>query len=222
MRTLYHIWLSPSCRSVRIALTEKKLQYQLRTENTWERRKEFLAINPAGTVPVLIEENGDPISGSSVIFEYLEDKYPDTQLLGIDARERAETRRLINWFELKFDAEVTENLLGEKMMKRFLGLGEPNSQAIRAGCINLQTHLNYISYLTEHRKWIAGNQLTFADISAAAHLSSLDYIGEIRWEDHIHVKTWYSRIKSRPSFKPVLLDTIPGISAPKHYTNLDF
>ena len=136
--------------------------------------------------------------------------------------ERAEVRRIVDWFDDKFNKEVTENLVGEKVMKRFLGLGAPDSKAIRAGHSNISTHLSYISYLVERRKWLAGNELTLADITAAAHLSAIDYLGDVPWDDYPSAKEWYVRIKSRPSFRPLLSDYIPGAPPSKHYANLDF
>lgn len=222
MRTLYHLWLSPFCRAIRIALAEKDLEYTLRAENIWDRREEFLAMNPAGDVPVLAEADGTAISGVGVIFEYLEDLKPEHALIGENPLIRAEARRLAAWFNEKFNAEVTENILGEKMMKRFLGLGEPDAVAIRAGYKNLRYHLQYIAYLVERRNWLAGDSLSIADIAAAAHLSSLDYIDEVPWADHESVKIWYARIKSRPSFRTLLSDKIPGFPPAPHYADLDF
>ena len=135
---------------------------------------------------------------------------------------RAETRRLVAWFDNKFYEEVTVNLVDEKIMKRFLGLGEPNSAAIRAGNNNIHYHLDYIGYLTERRRWIAGDELTLADIAAASHLSCVDYLGDVPWEDHQPAKDWYARIKSRPSFRSLLGDHIPGAPPPRHYADLDF
>lgn len=222
MRTLYHLWLSPYCRAVRIVLGEKKVECDLQTENVWDRRSEFLSINPAGDVPVLVESDGTAISGGSVICEYLDEAYPEPPLLGSGSLARAEVRRLVYWFDTKFNDEVTENLLGEKMMKRFLGLGEPDAAAIRAGYKNLRTHLDYIAYLIERRNWLAGDGLSLADIAAAAQLSALDYIAEVPWEENEEVKAWYARIKSRPSFRSILADHIPGAPPPNHYANLDF
>jgi glutathione S-transferase len=222
MRTLYHLWLSPFCRTVRIAMAEKNVEFQLRAENTWDRRDEFLALNPAGEVPVLVEADGTAVSTASVICEYLDEAYTDPPLLGTNPLARAETRRLIQWFDIKFNSEVTQNLLGEKMMKRFLGLGEPDSSAIRAGFRNLHYHMDYLAYLVDRRNWLAGEELTYADITAAAHLSTLDYIGDVEWEKHPAVKTWYARIKSRPSFRSLLSDRIASAPPPNHYADLDF
>jgi len=222
MRTLYHLWLNPFCRKVRLCLQEKKVEFQLRAESVWERRETFLALNPVGEVPVLVEKDGVAISGSDAICEYLDEQHPDPALIGRSALERAEARRLVYWFDHKFNMEVTENLVGEKMMKRFLGLGQPDSMKVRAGFANIHIHLDYISYLVDRRKWLAGEHLSIADLSAAAHLSSVDYLGDVPWAEHGAAKDWYARVKSRPSFRPLLDDHIPGAPPPKHYRDLDF
>jgi glutathione S-transferase len=222
MRILYHLWLHPFSRKVRIALAEKKLDFELRIEKVWERRTEFLALNPAGDVPVLVEENGITLANSQVICEYLEEVYPDINLLGHDPAQRAETRRLVSWFDVKFNGEVSDNLVGEKLMKRFLKLGEPHGPSIRAGHANIHYHLDYIGFLTERRHWLAGEHFSLADIAAAAHLSAIDYIGDVPWDEHQAAREWYARVKSRPSFQPLLDDRIPGFVPVGHYENVDF
>jgi glutathione S-transferase len=222
MRTLYHVWLHPFSRKVRLVLAEKKLDFELQVEKIWERRTAFLAMNPAGDVPVLVENDGTILSNSQVICEYLEEVYPDVNLIGRDPIQRAETRRLVGWFDVKFSREVTDNLVGEKLMKRFLKLGEPHGPSIRAGHANIHYHLDYIGFLCEKRKWLAGETFTLADIAAAAHLSAIDYIGDVPWEEHHHARDWYARVKSRPAFKPLLEDRIPGFMPSEHYENVDF
>lgn len=222
MRTLYHLWLHPFSRKVRVALAEKGLDFNLRLEKIWERRTEFLTINPAGDVPVLVEEDGTVISNSSAICEYLEEVYDHTSLLGDDALARAETRRLLGWFDVKFNREVTENLVGEKIMKRFLKLGEPHGPSIRAGHANIHYHLDYISYLMERRRWLAGDRFSLADIAAAGHLSAIDYIGDVPWDEHPGAKAWYMRMKSRPAFRAILEDQVPGFAPSAHYARPEF
>ena len=222
MRILHHLWLSPFCRKVRLVLNEKQLDFHMETEAVWERNDAFLALNPAGEVPVLIESDGTALSGSEAICEFLDELHPESTLIGHKALARAETRRLIYWFDHKFYAEVTKNLVEEKIMKRFLGLGEPTSKTIRAGHINIHNHLKYIAYLVDRRRWLAGDNMTLADLTAAAHLSCLDYLGDVPWEDHPCAKDWYARIKSRPSFRSILEDRISGTKPAKHYANLDF
>jgi glutathione S-transferase len=222
MRVLYHLWLSAFSRTIRVVLKEKSLDFTLKAEKVWERRPEFLALNPAGEVPVLLEPDGTVLADARAIAEFLDEVYRDKLLLGINPVDRAEVRRLVAWFDVKMNQEVTENLVGEKMMKRFLGLGQPNSSAIRAGHANLVNHLDYIGYLIERRRWLAGENFSLADITAAAHLSTLDYLGDVPWDNHEPAKEWYARIKSRPSFRPLLADHIPGAPPPKHYADLDF
>jgi glutathione S-transferase len=222
MRVLYHLWLSPFSRTIRVVLKEKNLEFTLKAEKVWERRPEFLALNPAGEVPVLIEPDGTVLAHVGAIAEFLDEVYREKILIGINPLDRAEIRRLVAWFDVKMNHEVTENLVGEKMMKRFLGLGQPNSSAIRAGHANLTHHLDYIGYLIERRRWLAGENFSLADITAAAHLSTIDYLGDVPWDDHEPAKEWYARIKSRPSFRPLLSDHIPGAPPPKHYADLDF
>ena len=217
-----HLPLDPFSRKIRIVLGEKKITASLAVEPIWERRHEFLSINPAGTVPVFIEDDGTTISTSQAIAEYLEETSKEPALIFGTALQRAEIRRLCIWFDVKFNTEVTEYLLGEKIMKRFLGLGEPSSETIRAGYANIDTHLGYIEYLAEQRSWLAGEHFSLADITAASHISCIDYLGDIAWEDYQQAKQWYARIKSRPSFRPLLQDLIPGTQPPAHYKNLDF
>ncbi|MFN3231386.1 MAG: glutathione S-transferase family protein [Alphaproteobacteria bacterium] len=222
MRRLYHLWLSPFSRKVRLALAEKHLEAELVSEPVWERRPEFLALNPAGTVPVFIDEDGTRVADSQPICEYLEDCWPDRPLIGREPSVRAEVRRVTLWFDLKFHQEVTRYLVDEKVMKRFMKMGEPNSSALRAGRANIGYHLDYIAYLIENRNWLAGDLFSLADIAAASQLSCLDYLGDVPWADHEGAKDWYARVKSRPSFRPLLKDRIPGLPPPKHYDDLDF
>ena len=222
MRVLYHLSVDPGSRKVRILLSEKKLEAELKSEKVWERREGFLRLNPAGEVPVLVEDDGTTIPDHWVIAEYLEEAYPEPSLIGAVPLDRAEARRICNWFDRKFRREVTDNLVQEKIMKRFLGLGEPNSSAIRAGHANIHYHLEYIGWLTDRRRWLAGDDFSLADIAAASQISAVDYLGDVPWEDHKGAKDWYARVKSRPSLRPILADLIPGIVPPKHYADLDF
>jgi len=226
MRHLYHLPISPASRKVRLVLSEKNLAFEMVEERDWERREDFLALNPAGEVPVLIDEDGEVISGASAICEFLEEAHADNPVLPGSVHERAEIRRLIDWFDNKFAAEVSDGLIFEKVTRRFLsateGGGAPEMGVVRAALHNLRYHLDYISYLMESRSWLAGDELTLADLTAAAHLSCLDYVGDVPWAQYPLAKEWYVRLKSRPSFRPILADHVPGMPPPKLYANLDF
>lgn len=222
MRTLYHLWLSPTCRKVRLVLGEKKIKHDDRIEPVWERRDAFLSLNPACEVPVLVETSGLILCDGTAIAEYLDESEPTPPLNGASAAERAEVRRLVGWFDGKFNAEVTANLVGEKVDKRLMRTGHPSSDAIRAGLSNIRFHLDYIGYLAERRNWLAGDRLSLADVTAAAHLSSVDYLGDVPWAHNESAKTWYARIKSRPSFRSILADVVPGLPPVESYSVLDF
>ena len=222
MRTLYHSWFCPYSRKVRIVLAEKGLNAELKVEKTWERRRDFLALNPAGTVPVLVEEDGLVVADNHAVTEYLEEAYPERNLMGETPQMRAEVRRLLWWFDAKFYREVTNYVVTEKVMKRFLRLGEPDSEALRVAAHNVRIHLDYIAYLADRRDWLAGDRMTLADIAAAAHLSAADYLGAVPWDANERAKGWYMRIKSRPSMRPILKDFVAGLRPPVHYADLDF
>lgn len=221
MLKLYHTPLSPFCRKIRMLLKEKDLAFELVNENPWERRREFFALNPAGEVPVLVDGRRT-IAHSTAICEYLEEAYPELGFLGESIEERAEIRRIIGWFDTKFNFEVTENILFEKVYKRLWSYGEPSSEALRAGKRNIAYHLDYIAYLTQDSQWLAGSRLSLADMTAAAHLSTLDYLGDVNWDAHPRAKEWYALIKSRPSFRNILMDRVMGLKPPAHYENPDF
>jgi len=222
MRRLYHFCLQPASRKLRILLKEKSLEFELQAENAWERREAFLALNHAGEVPVLVEPDGTTLADATAIAEYLDEMFSEPPLLGKTPLARAEVRRLVGWFDVKFNREVTVNLLDQKILRRLSGNGGPDSQAIRAGNANIHYHLDYIAWLADRRNWLAGDDFSLADIAAAAHLSALDYIGDVPWERHADAKNWYARVKSRPSFRALLVDLLPGIAPPAHYADLDF
>lgn len=222
MLKLYHTPLSPYCRKIRMLLKEKDLAFELINENVWDRRREFFTLNHAGEVPVLVDENGTIVCHSTAISEYLEEAYPEHSFLGATPAERAEVRRVVGWFDTKFETEVTQNLLFEKIYKRLWQYGEPSSEAIRAGKKNILYHLDYIAFLTSDRQWLGGDKISLADMAAAAHLSSLDYLGDVPWEHSPQAKQWYALIKSRPSFRHILMDRVMGVRPPSHYENPDF
>jgi glutathione S-transferase len=221
MRRLYHLPLCPFSRKVRLVLAEKKIEVELSEEPVWEKRLDYLRLNPAGQVP-LLQIDGLNLAESSAIFEYLEEKYQTVDLLPRGAAERAEARRLAAWFDDKFFREVTSNLLHERVFKRQSGNGYPDSTRIKEGVKNIKFHLEYIGWLVDQRRWLAGDSMTIADFAAAAQLSSLDYISDVDWSFNMPMKLWYSKIKSRPAFRNILTDSVPGIRPPAHYADLDF
>ena len=221
MNTLYHAPLSPFCRKVRLSLAEKKIEVELVDERYWEQQPDFMRRNPAGKVPV-IKLDGKVMSESAAICEYIEEAYPAPALLPAAKDARYEVRRLVTWFDDKFHQEVTSKLLYERVNKKMMGKGYPDSTNVKAGAKAIKYHLDYMAWLLDHRRWLAGDVMTLADFAAAAHLSSLDYISDVDWNRSEAVKDWYAKIKSRPAFRSILADVVPGFPPPRHYADLDF
>lgn len=225
-RTLHHFPLDPASRQVRLALGEKRLPFAEVQVRYWERPKELTRLNPSGLVPVLVEtaEGGAPLvlCENRAILEHIEETAPEPPLLSRDAAERAEARRLLQWFDRKFEFEAGGYILHEKMEKRLLGLGAPELANLRQGRDGLRLHLHYLEDLLQAREWLAGKRLSLADFAGAAHLSVIDYFGDVPWRDFPGVKTWYMKLKSRPCFRPLLADRWPGLTPAGHYDDLDF
>ena len=230
MAVLHHHPFCPHSRFIRLALAEMGVQPELQEERPWERRIPFLEMNPAGTIPVLVDDGGAVVPGACVIAEYLDEARGPAlgtrRLLPHDIYDRVEVRRLLDWFLGKFHEEVSGYLVTEKIYKRFMkaeqGGGPPDMQGIRAARSNVRYHLRYIGYLIATRKWLGGDQLTYADLAAAAHLSVADYLGDVPWDENETARNWYARVKSRPSFRALLNDRVPGMAAAEHYADLDF
>jgi glutathione S-transferase len=230
MFTLFHHPFCPHSRFIRLVLGELGLDLRLVEERAWERRKEFLALNPAGTTPVLITEDQPAVPGAGVIAEYIDETHgggmADRRLLPLSTRERIEVRRLMAWFNEKFFEEASNPLVTERIYKRFMseedGGGPPSADVIRAAKANVRYHLAYIGWLARTRNYLAGDRLTYADLAAAAHVSAIDYLGDVPWSEDDAAKAWYARVKSRPSFRPLLSEWLAGVPASRTYVDLDF
>lgn len=230
MIELYHYPLSVASRLSRLILSECDVEPTLIEERTWERRPDFLIMNAAGTLPVLVENGGPPIAGIWPVCEYLDETrgfaLAERRLLPPNADQRAEVRRVTDWFVHSFDEQVTQYLVDEKVIKREMaGSGRdtsPDSSKLRAARSNIRIHLRYIDHLLTEKNWLASDKMTYGDLAAAAALSVADYLNEVPWKEAGEATDWYAKVKSRPSFRPILADQVRGVSPPSHYTNLDF
>jgi glutathione S-transferase len=222
---LHHFALDPASRLARLVLGEKRLAFEEVAVRWFDADAQFDELNPSGRLPVLVvsdERHDLVLCETYAILGFAEDEVPEPPLLPSSQVERAEARRLQQWFDRNFDVEVDSLLLHEKMEKRLLGLGAPDMAVMRDGRQALKRHLAYAEQLLREREWLAGRRLTFADFAAAAQLSVLDYFGEIGWAEHPALKTWYMKLKSRPCFRPLLADRLPGMAPAAHYDDLDF
>lgn len=227
MPQLHHFALDPFGRRLRLALAEYGVDARLVDERPWQPSSQLQSLNPTGLSPVYVEDSGIAVCGPEAITEYLEETLGlQKPLIPGTAIERAEIRRLVSWFDVKFYTEVTEPVLTEKVIRRFVstssGSGAPSMGRVRQGLQIMKAHLDYIGALAEERSWLGGEDLSLADLAAAAHLSAIDYLGDVAWAEHPVAQTWYQRIKSRPSFRVLLADTIPGVAPSAHYADLDF
>jgi glutathione S-transferase len=231
MTKLIHFRLCPLSRSIRFALAELKADATLEEERPWEWREAFLALNPSGEIPVLCPDGRAPVCGVYAISEYLAETHsatspsPQMRLFPGSPEQRAECRRLVDWFHGKFHREVTKPLLEEKLYSRFdpSGARKPDAETLRGARANLRYHLGYLEFLSHDKNWLAGSEMSFGDLAAAAHISSLDYLGEAVWEERPMARQWYARMKSRPSMRAILAERVPGAPPPPaHYADPDF
>ncbi len=235
MHRLWHFRLCPHSRATRIALSELGIAYALVEERPWEWRQAFLALNPAGELPVLELSDGPVVSGCYAISEFIAEEVavnPQGSVSGAAApqlfpgnrEQRAEVRRLVDWFLIKMQREVSRDIIVERVYGRATGGPDhvPDASVLQACRANLRYHMSYIGFLAYQRRWLAGDAMSFADIAAAAQLSCLDYLNEVPWAEHPNVKDWYARIKSRPTLRALLTERVPGTPPPLHYTVLDF
>ena len=222
MRKLYHHPSCPLSRQARFILAELKLDCEYIVEEYWLRKEELLKINPSGEVPILVEESGTTICGIYPLIEYFSEKYSAVDLMPETIEDKSEVRRMLSWFNDKFYKEVSNYILEEKLIRPKTSNEAPRTSILRAAKINLKYQLRYLTYLIEQRGFFAMDKFSFADIAAASHISVLDYFNEIFWDQYPALKEWYLIVKSKPSFRPILIDIIKGIKASNQYNLLDF
>ena len=223
MWQLFQFPLCPFSRKVRLVLAEKGIAAELVRENPWERRDEFIDLNPAGRTPVMVDQaRGQVLMDSMAIAEYFEETVDRAPMIPGTAPNRAEIRRLVSWFDVKLYQDAVAPLMHERMLKRLITREPPDAQALRRAMTAIDGHLDYLDYLLDHRRWLAGPVLTLADLAAAAQLSVADYLGGIDWRGHKQTVDWYAVMKSRPSFRPLLGERMEVIMPPAHYDKPDF
>ncbi len=222
MWQLYQFPLCPFSRKVRLLMSEKGVTYDLIRENPWEGRDEFFALNPAGRTPVLRhEERNLTLVDSRAICEYFEETVDKAPMIVGTSANRAEIRRLVALFDENFFDDVTGPLIQERMKKRLIWRQPPDSRLLRDAMRLANEHLDYMDYLIDHRPWLAGAQMSLADLAAAAQISVADYLGGIDWSGHEQTRGWYSVFKSRPSFRPLLSERMDVIKPPAHYADVN-
>ena len=221
MIILYHYYLCSSSRYIRLILEEHKISYHTQLENYWKPQKDFLELNPAGHLPVLINEENFPVIGANACVEYIKDLELRSNFFVENYKEKAEINRLVHWFEVIFKKEVFDPIIYEKVYSRIVVNITPNSDNIRAALQNLDFHIQYFNYLLNNKNYFIKDELTYIDFLAAANFSVLDYLGLLNLKSYENVREWYFKLKSRPSFRTLLKDQIVGLNPHENYKNID-
>ena len=221
MITLYHYYLCSSSRYIRLILEEHKISYKTQLENYWKPQNDFLELNPAGHLPVLVNEENFPVIGANACVEYIKDLELRSNFFVENYKEKAEINRLIHWFEVIFKKEVFDPIIYEKVYSRIVENITPNSENIRAALQNLDFHIQYFNYLLNNKNYFIKDELTYLDFLAAANFSVLDYLGLLNLKSYENIKEWYFKVKSRPSFKTLLKDQMVGLNQHENYQKID-
>ena len=221
MITLYHYYLCSSSRYIRLILEEHKISYQTQLENYWKPQNDFLELNPAGHLPVLVNEENFPVIGANACAEYIKDLELRSNFFVENYKEKAEINRLVHWFEVIFKKEVFDPIIYEKVYSRIVENITPNSENIRAALQNLDFHIQYFNYLLNNKNYFIKDELTYLDFLAAANFSVLDYLGLLNLKSNENIREWYFKLKSRPSFRTLLKDQIVGLNPHENYKNID-
>jgi glutathione S-transferase len=172
----------------------------------------------------LADISGISLHGNTAIREYLEETYTEVSLIGGDFQQRAEARKIADWFASTFYEDVYLPIINEKIFKRFSRAIDktPEPGKVRGAWAKLSTHMEYVAWCADRRNWLAGKEFSVADIYAASLISVLDYLGIVAWDKHEIAKGWYAQIKSRPSFRGILSDNLPQVPPSAEYSNPDF
>jgi glutathione S-transferase len=217
--------LDPASRLARLMFAEYGIAHELEDIRPWLREARLLEINPAATVPILVDESEPPVVGTLAVIHAIEDAYAPSAIAGLfpaRGRDRAEMWRLSEWVLVKLNDEVTRYVIEEKIVKRDRPGATPDPGVLRVAKQNLVEHMLYFNWIFASRHWLAGEAMTLADFALAAHLSALDYLGDVDWESAVEVRHWYARMKSRPAFRGLLGDRVGGMSPHAGYADLDF
>jgi glutathione S-transferase len=177
------------------------------------------------SMPVFVDMDGTRAEGLWAILDHLEHNYPDYPLAPADDAARRACLRWVDWALGPFHEKITQRIVYEKAAPRYTGAGfsrAPDMNVIRAGREELKLALAAIGTAAETNGNLACRETTLGDLAVAAPLSALDYFGEVPWSDFPAASEWYVRMKSRPAFRSLLLDRVPGQPPVAHYTELDF
>jgi glutathione S-transferase len=193
MLTLFDDVFSPYARKVRIALYEKGIPFErVRALHGDCNRTDFLHVNPRAEVPALVD--GDfALYDSTIISEYLEDRYPEPPLYPTDARLRAKCRFVEDLADTQLDAAMFAITLIE------FGRREshpPMHEAARRDMERLHDELERALGDAEY----FCETYSIADIALAPHIAAAGFLGfALDTGRHPNLLAWLDRVQQRPA-----------------------
>jgi len=231
MLTLYNAAHSTCSQKVRICLAEKKLPFENILLDIGKAKQhlqpDYLKINPNGVVPTLVDD-GQVVTDSSVICEYLEERYPEVRLSPEDLVERARMRAWMRFMEEVPTAAVRVPSFNMGFLPRYEGMSRetfegvesdvrpirkqfyrrmgPNGfkkEDVQASLEQMGNTCKRMDAALANGPWLMGEQFTLADIIVAPLIDRMADLGmEDIWADkYPRVTDWYARIQARPSFQ---------------------
>jgi glutathione S-transferase len=205
MLKIYGALLSPFVRKVRCVLTEKQVAYELVATNPFDKSGDFLRRSPLGRIPALEDEQGRALADSTVIVEYLEERFPNPALFPRDPYDRARVR----WFDEYADGGMAPSLTAKVFFQRVI-----SARVIKGGCDEaivqsalkeLPTFLTYLEGELRGHQYLVAGTFTLADVSVACQLVNLRHAGvEVDAAQFPTVAAWFQGVVARPSLKALI------------------
>jgi len=205
MLKIYGALLSPFVRKVRTVLVEKGVAYELIPANPFEKSEAFLARSPLGRIPALEDEQGRSLADSSVIAEYIEERFPEPPLFPTDPYERARVR----WFDEYADGGMAPDLTGKIFFQRVISAKlmkkPPDEKVVASGLAAIPKFFGYLEKELGANSYLVAGTFTLADISVASQLVNLRHAGvEVDGTAFPTLARWFARISARPSLAALI------------------
>lgn len=215
--TVYGAPLSPFVRKLRLCLIEKGLDYELEVIMPFGQPDWYRELNPLGRIPAF--SDGDvKLADSSVICQYLEERYPELpSLYGENAEQRARVRWLEKYADYELAPLCTFSVFRNRVLKASMGQPCDEQKVQETLQQALPSHFDYLQNTLGDAPYFLGEQLSMADLALACQLINMEHGGETldasRWPK---LAAHYQRIKSRTSVQQLLpgeLRTLEKLSA---------
>lgn len=215
--TVYGAPLSPFVRKLCLCLIEKGLDYELEVVMPFGQPEWFRELNPLGRIPAF--RDGDlSLADSSVICQYLEERYPECKsLYGADAEQRAKVRWLEKYADYELAPLCTFSVFRNRVLKATMGQPCDEEKVQQTLRDKLPGHFDYLEATLGDKPYFLGDQLSMADLALASQLINMEHGGETldagRWPNLV---AHYQRIKGSASVQQLLpreLRTLEKIGA---------